>query len=576
MQTNSSRDEIFKNVKNCCRYVFLLYDLLSRKRCHRTEALLARHKNVLPIREEAYMTTIKSLVVSNFKRFPRLELKFDEKRNILIGDNEAGKSSVLLAIDLVLSGSRSKVETIGLETLFHKASVDEFLEGPKTFDKLPKLYIEAYLSDEKNSDLNGKNNSNYIKCNGIRLDCEPIADYSKDIMEVLKHDQRNFPFEFYSIKFITFSGEAYTGFRKFIKHLVIDSSQISNDYATREYTKSVYSSSASVIERSKHENAYRMHKSAFRDGALADVNDKLETYKFGVRSSPKSNLESDIVITENGISIENKGKGKQCFIKTEFALQRNQAESRLDLLLLEEPENHLSHGNMKKLIQRIGESSEKQLLLATHSSLISSRLDLRKAIILSPNSMRPTSLSDLDPDTAKFFMKAPDNNVLEFILSKKVLLVEGDSEFILLDTLYKTVSGSSTLDADNVHVISVDGTSFKRYLDLAKLLGIKTAVIRDNDGDYDKNCLTNYAEYVANNIRVFSDKDRNRNTFEVCFYQDNVKICDQLFGTGRKSLTVLEYMLGNKTQAAFELLDKKEGQLVCPCHIREAIEWIRE
>lgn len=521
------------------------------------------------------MTTIKSLVVSNFKKFPRLELLFDEKRNILIGDNESGKSSLLLGIDLVLSGSRSKVETIGLETLFHKTVVDEFLKGPKTFANLPKLYIEAYLSDEKNPDINGKNNSKLIECDGLRLDCEPIADYSKDILEVLKHDQANFPFEFYSIKFTTFSGDTYTGFRKFIKHLVLDSSQISNDYATREYTKSVYSYNTSLIERNKHENAYRMHKSTFRDGTLSDMNEKLATYKFGVRSGPKSNLESDIVITENGIPIENKGKGKQCFIKTEFALQRNQAENRLDLLLLEEPENHLSHGNMKRLVQKIGESAEKQLILATHSSLISSRLDLRKTIILSPNSSIATSLKDLDIDTANFFMKAPDNNVLEFVLSQKVLLVEGDSEFILLDALYKTVSGGSTLDADNVHVISVDGTSFKRYLNLAKLLGIKTAAIRDNDGDYQKNCVENYSEYVGENICVFSDEENTRRTFEVCFYKDNSTVCDELFRAGRKTLSVLQYMLDNKTQVAFELLDKKGGELICPPHIQKAIEWIR-
>lgn len=34
-------------------------------------------------------------------------------------------------------------------------------------------------------------------------------------------------------------------------------------------------------------------------------------------------------------------------------------------------------------------------------------------------------------------MKAPDNNILEYVLSKKVILVEGDAEFILMEALYK-------------------------------------------------------------------------------------------------------------------------------------------
>ena len=65
---------------------------------------------------------------------------------------------------------------------------------------------------------------------------------------------------------------------------------------------------------------------------------------------------------------------------------------------------------------------------------------------------------------------------LEFILSSKVILVEGDAEYILIDAIYSNVTGSS-LEADDVHVISVGGTSFKRYLDLAMLHNCKISRI---------------------------------------------------------------------------------------------------
>jgi len=302
----------------------------------------------------------------------------------------------------------------------------------------------------------------------------------------------------------------------------------------------------------------------------------LDSYKFSVRTNPKSNLETDLVITEDDIPIESKGKGRQCFIKTEFALRKNEDEQSLDVLLLEEPENHLSHTNMKRLIQRISECEKKQLFIATHSSLVSTRLDLRKSILLNSASPKPVVLKNLPDDTAKFFIKAPDNYVLEFVLSQKVILVEGDAEFILFDALYKKQPGNSALEKDGVHVISVGGTSFKRFLDLAKLLDIKTAVVRDNDGDYQKNCVDRYADYSNGHMRIFSDKDPARRTFEVCFYQDNKKACDDLFQIGRKTLSVEEYMLGNKADAAFELLDKKEASLVAPTYIQEAIAWIKE
>lgn len=521
------------------------------------------------------MKTIKKIRLSNFKKFNECEIDFNEKMNILIGDNEAGKSSVLLALDLVLSGSRGKVETMGMETLLNARGVERFLAGKKKFEDLPVMYAEVFLSEQNNPDLFGKCNSKDVNCDGLRLACEPIQEYGREILDVLAQEGDNFPYEYYSIKFSTFSDQAYSGYSRFVRHLVIDSSQINNEYATREYTKSIYSAHAGTAQKYKYQNEYRKHKGGFRDLVLNELNEKLEEYKFSVRNNSKSNLETDLVITEDGIPIDNKGKGKQCLIKTEFALRKNDGIDRIDALLLEEPENHLSHVNTKKLIRRIQDSKTKQIFVATHNNLICTRLDLRSTIMLNSSGASPLVLGALTEDTANFFMKAPDNNILEFILSKKVILVEGDAEFILIEALYRNVVPGVTAEADDVHVISVGGTSFKRYLELAKILGIQTAVVRDNDKDYQKNCVDNYDGHLEGHMKVFSDPDAARHTFEVCFYQDNAAVCDGLFEAGRKKLTVQEYMLSNKADAAFELLDKKAADLVAPKYIREAIEWIR-
>ena len=305
------------------------------------------------------------------------------------------------------------------------------------------------------------------------------------------------------------------------------------------------------------------------------MNDRLNDYQFAIRSNSRANLETDVIITEDDVPLENRGKGRQCFIKTEFALKRYGVELDIDTLLLEEPENHLSHTNMKKLVTRIAESQAKQIFIATHSNLITSRLDLRKSILLNSTSQRPVLLKDLPADTAKFFMKAPDNNILEFILSSKVILVEGDAEYILIDAIYSNVTGSS-LEADDVHVISVGGTSFKRYLDLAMLLNIKTAVIRDNDGDAQVNCIENYADYTADNIKIFFDTNNSNSSFEICFYELNTAVCEELFAPGRRTLSVQDYMLKNKADCAYELLDKKSEQIQSPEYITEALQWIRE
>ena len=519
------------------------------------------------------MPTIEKLTLRNFKKFGKLQLDFFPDMNLLIGDNEAGKSTVLLALELAMSGSRSRVEAIGIETLLNGDAVKAFLAGYRTVSNLPELLVEVFLSPGTKPSLNGNNNSEKREFDGLQMALKPMEEFGKDIAEALATDPTNFPYEYYGVQFMTFGGEAYSGVRRHIQHLAIDSSRIDSEYAAREYTRKVFSLHADVRTRSGLENAYRQNKGAFRVEHLAQLNDLIEDYQFAIRTSAKSNLESDLVITEDDIPIESKGKGRQCFIKAEFALQRRGIEERLDVLLLEEPENHLSHSTMNKLVDRIASSSNKQLFIATHSSLISARLNLRKAILLGASGQQ-TRLNGLPEDTAKFFMKAPDNNVLEFTLSKRVILVEGDAEFILMDALFRKHAGA-TLQAKGVHVISVGGTSFKRYLDLAKLLGIKVAVIRDNDGNYQKNCVDNYASHLMPNARIFADLDSaRRTTFEICLYEDNQAICDEVLLTPRRKLDVLDYMLANKADAAFELLLKKEAELVAPAYIQEAIQWI--
>lgn len=52
---------------------------------------------------------ISKIKIHNFRRFRDIEILFNRGRNILVGDNESGKSSVLQAIDLTARGSRHRV-----------------------------------------------------------------------------------------------------------------------------------------------------------------------------------------------------------------------------------------------------------------------------------------------------------------------------------------------------------------------------------------------------------------------------------------------------------------------------------
>ncbi|WP_022974898.1 ATP-dependent nuclease [Nevskia ramosa] len=519
------------------------------------------------------MKTIEKIKLQNFRRFRDFSVKFTSPRTILVGENEAGKSSILLAINLVLSASRTQAETIGAERLLNVTAVQEFMASARNYADLPVLFVELYFNDHGNIELEGRNNSEGVTCHGLRMTCAPNNPLSAEIRAILAKPDAVFPYDYYDVSFTSFQGDAYSGGRRFARHLTIDTSSGNAEYATRDYIARMYKAHAQPVEQSGHQHAYRSLKDNYKANVLFDLNGRTEEYQFALRTDAKSNLMTDLTLMQGDVGIDSKGKGLQCFIKTKFALKRaanpNQA---LDIILIEEPENHLSHANMHRLIGEIAQTDDKQLIIATHSNMISARLDLRNAIMLQSSSPAAATLEDLDPETAKFFVKAPDHGVLDFVLAKKALLVEGDAEHILMEQLFEAITGQKLADHD-AHVLSVGGISFKRYLDIAKILRKRVAVLRDNDGDYQAKCVDEFADYSDQHIRIFGDRNPENRTFEICLYQANAAICEAVLAAPRRRLPIQEYMLKNKTEAAYALLNSDRA-LTVPAYIRDAIEWL--
>lgn len=516
------------------------------------------------------MKSIERIRIINFKRFQAYEIKLNENRNILIGDNEAGKSTILHAIDICVSGNKSKIDAIGLENLFNRTAIQNFFQNGGRYEQLPQMKIEVFVNGNDDEYFNGRNNTRNALFDGVRLRCSPDESLSKEIIEILATGSRCFPFEYYKIEFETFRGEYYPGTKRPFKHVLIDTSASNGEYANREYIKSMYDNLSIGHEKATHSFVYRSSKDKFQAETLKSINERSE-YSFGLRNNSKSNFESDLTVYDGGIAIEYKGKGQQCFIKANFALSKKKGGH--DIVLIEEPENHLSHMKMRSLITEIGTAKSRQLIITTHNPLICSRLDLRNIHIVSNSGNRPTILQDLPNEVAEFFIKAPDNSILEFVLSPKCILVEGDAEYILLESFFMRITGKAPHEC-GVAILSANGTGFKNYMHVAKANGTRLCVIRDNDKFPQEICIDRYADYVSDSIQVFFDKSSLRHTFEVCLYEDNKSLCDSLFLAGRRTLTVQDYMLSNKTDAAYELLTKKAQEIVIPEYIQKAISWV--
>ena len=210
---------------------------------------------------------------------------------------------------------------------------------------------------------------------------------------------------------------------------IIDTSLVKGYLGPNKYLSRIISDILEDKDRHLLSIAYRKLKKAFiEETGIKAINEHLEKKKGDVTNknltvsmdmSTRSTWESSITAHLNDIPFDNVGKGEQCRVQMKLAIE---AAGDSNVLLIEEPENHLSHSNMSRLIGEITQKKdERQIVIATHSNFVLNKLGINNLKLLSSNA-NPMSLADLLPDTKDYFMKLPGYNTLRLILSSSPFL----------------------------------------------------------------------------------------------------------------------------------------------------------
>ena len=73
---------------------------------------------------------IKALRIKGFKKFRELEVKFNDEISVIVGENESGKSSLLLALDIALNQSVFNRADSSLDRYLNKEDIQHFFDNP--------------------------------------------------------------------------------------------------------------------------------------------------------------------------------------------------------------------------------------------------------------------------------------------------------------------------------------------------------------------------------------------------------------------------------------------------------------
>lgn len=543
---------------------------------------------------------IKEVNIENFKCFKgKFNLKLNEGLNILVGDNEAGKSTILEAIHLALSGlfNGRYLKNELTQYLFNNDVVAEYVEKLSKGESatLPFILIEIFVVGDDLAKFEGDSNSEGKKECGISLKIAFDDKYQGEYEEFIKGGNiKTIPIEYYDIFWTSCARENITARSIPIKSALIDSSSNRYQNGSDIYISRIVKDFLEPEDIVSISQAHRKMRDVFMDDlAIQNINSKIKTatkisskdVKLSVDLSSKNAWENSLMTYFDNVPFHHIGKGEQCIVKTNLALSHNKSQE-ANILLLEEPENHLSHTKLNQLIHGIKSGdNDKQIIISTHSSFVANKLGLKNLILLNNN--ETVKLDNLQESTKSFFERLSGYDTLRLILCQKAILVEGDSDELIIQKAFRVNNSDKLPIESGVDVISV-GTSFLRFLEIAKKIKKPVVVVTDNDGN-PVALKQKYNDYLGENIKDYikicfdesidtgnleiDEKKFNYNTLEPKLLNANsLESFNKIFGTNYTNIDDLhKYMKANKTDCALKIFDTTET-VNFPEYILEAIK----
>lgn len=568
---------------------------------------------------------ILKIKIKNFKGFkssaekPFFEMGFNDHITILVGDNDSHKSTIIEAVNLVLTGkyNYSNLESNLFSSIFNKDIITYFLgsleresdQGKRLSIEKPEICIELFTQgiseflgqcceDCKQDDMKEGISFKVI------FDDDFKSEYSVWLSEE-KFD--SFPIEFYKVEWRPFNCDSLKGKNENIiqkkiplKTFLIDSSNyVFKDGANVFIEKYL----GGDIEKNDKTNIIGLHRNKIFElkDAIGTINSKLKLQD--ITSSHSSHIDIKDFGTNDWLSIldmyinnvpyKMSGKGIQSIFKIKMFLSKTKEAS---LLLIEEIENHLSYLKLQELIKDIEVNyKENQIILSTHNSFVINKLNLGNVVFM--NKASNVRFDCLPKDTKNYFNKLSSHDTIKFILGRKTITCEGPSDELIIMKAY-LLKNRRVPSEEGVSIVNTDSKSSKRFLDIAKLSNAKVSAVMDRDKHAIEEIKEDYKDYtVKGRIKIcvssenisekfieLNNETMDNNTLESNLIKSlELEILNKILFSNvyskykNSNRDLFDYMIKNKTECAMKIFDYEGEDLLYskfPQYIKDAIDHV--
>jgi len=436
------------------------------------------------------MIYIKKIKIENFKSIEREEIEFNKGLNILVGPNNAGKTNIMEALDLLLGD-------VYLPNF--EPSTDHFFNG----EEHREIMIEASLEGDELSQINSEFNSSvfvrykFSKRNGgsyeIRIDDQWQRKYNDSSFGYYwDFEKKLFFLRVKSLRNIMeIAPIRWKSPLKYFKEIIIKK-------AEKEKLNDVISK---IDEAKKQLTDIDEVQKIISD--LEKISkDQTDIKKISL--SPSSTKYSDFlnemkILIDDGYNSEviKKGLGTQnLIIISLFRLMAKyirDEEKKFIIYGIDEPEIGLHPHSQRQLISSLKSlSNVSQVIVTTHSDRLIDITQINNIIrVGKEKNITKHYKINLSPEESKI-LEIHGRNLQELFFAKRVLVVEGDSEEGFFNEVSKKIIEKTkesekeieinySFDYNSVSVLNGRGDTIWFFIKLLKSLNIPFIVLLDED-----------------------------------------------------------------------------------------------
>lgn len=426
----------------------------------------------------------KDIHIQNYRNYKDIKIDI-ANHNVFLGLNDVGKSNLLNAIRLILDREVRKNNCV--ETDFYLRNISEPIIITLSIDISD---FESVDTEKIRAKMKGISLSDeeilYIRLTAKYDSLEQVAfpelEWGGDIDNLYPMKGTNSFFEIdrvFNVLYIDSSIDMNKVFAKNAKKLITTTEQDETLLAQIEETIVALNDKISDISGIKEFQEKITEKlSKYRDKDLSvSIRSEVAVKSLFDNIAPYIQKSGD----SNLYPTAGDGRRKLLAYSILELLSDTLQESKINIFLIEEPENHL-HKSLQIALSNIlfSKNGFPYYFITTHSPfLLSSMEDTQLIRIYNDDYLTGSSIYYKIPDEYQHLKLILNNQLSEALFANKVLLVEGPSEKLLFSYIANKLAPN--LEAEGGLILQVDGIKFKKYKSILKALDIKVIIKTDND-----------------------------------------------------------------------------------------------